>query len=608
MWQGVFVLAVGIGVLHAGAREGDELWEKARSAAKAGKLGNAEVAYRRALTRSPNDYRLWYELAEVHRREKRWADAACALEQALSHNPQWGEAHVLRADTYLRMGHADRASAALAGVRAYASEAKAKHIERKIERLQSRPRSKRARIQDVVDVKDVEPIPSRTPDIEATFQKAVSLYEERDYEGALQKVRAVIAEQPDHGGAFYYGGLIRRRWGQDRLAKINFRKGLSFPELGYNGHYYLGRIYGEEGEYEKAIAHLRCYIAATEYEEGIGEARKLIEEYAAELGLEHIPEEESDDTRAADTSDFEPMVCAVIPTDLDRFLQPYDTDTAQVGLPAAERARGAIREGKCREAVALMEEWLAGSTADSLAPVFLYDLGICAMRIGAYGRALEYFGRAKERGVGGAAAERTEFLSAAAQLGEGPPVKAIQALQDVLRAVAGSEYESATCELLGDAYVADGDPDRAVAWYRRASSRSDSPEEQTSATYKLGRVLDHLGRERAALKCFRDVLRGARHEQIDTRITESYCRIADHHYAARNYPEALENYTAAYESDSGHIEAAWALYRAARALMRLGRTDEAEVLTEKLRELHPDDYWAGRALPLSNGMARSANP
>lgn len=96
---------------------------------------------------------------------------------------------------------------------------------------------------------------------------------------SLSFIAKALKENPKNSTAYYYAGLIRKRFGENEKARINFERAVSDSLLGYNAHFYLGEIYGNIKQYQKAIDNLEVYISKTDYAQGKLEAQNLINNY-----------------------------------------------------------------------------------------------------------------------------------------------------------------------------------------------------------------------------------------------------------------------------------------------------------------------------------------
>lgn len=569
------------------ARHADSLREN-------GSREEAVHAYWRLLAEYPHHYRAWYELARMAHDAQQWGRAVCLTRKALVHNPGWPDAEQLMARACEEAGMLDSAVGHLESYLPHAPSGERSTVERRLSSLRRRA-SRETGVQSIpAMVEDsIPPAPSRTPAIDSLFRQAVSQYEARDYEASLQTVRAVISRQSDHGGAYYYGGLIRQRWGQTRLAKVNFVKGLRYPELGYNAHFYLGKIYGGEQEYELAIRHLRRYLARTTYKAGRDEATSLIRRYQAALGDTLVALVDGGEGTPEGVSSVHPAQCLAPLPGLEPYLQARVGDTAGAAMPAVAEAFRLLREGRYRDAGGLMEEWLIGGTDTTGTPLLLYNLGVCHVREGRFEEARNRLREFAVRAPTHALARQASFLEGVSAVASGD----FEYGETALRRLAMGAREAwawKALECVGDAYEGMGRHGRAADFYRKAADNAPSERERRLIHYKLGLSKLHEGRLRGASTTFRRLVgETTRNEAL--RCPESLLRLADIAFSKGAYAEARESYAEAYARYPDHIEAPWALYQMAAIDTRLGERTRAAEMCRDLIDTFPGDYWARQA-------------
>ncbi|MBD3241695.1 MAG: tetratricopeptide repeat protein, partial [Chitinivibrionales bacterium] len=350
-----------------------QLYDRADNLRREGRTDAAIAAYREVLSYYPDHHHAWDALGRLYLARGRAGSARCAFERALRHNPRWPRAYRGLAQAYEELGHVDSALTQLQRCLPFVSGAERNGVREDISRLERRRQRGAEAESDEPPVDSVTPVPSRTPAIEALFQEAVEHYKNRRFHESLNTIHDVLSRQPDHGGAFYYGGLIRRRRGEDRLARINFTKGLAYPELGYNAHFYLGKIHGDAQEYDLAIRHLRAYVRRSTYQAGLEEAEALIRRYRTAIGdsvVGPIDTLTTEDRAASNHGG----ACAVPEGGLARYLAPSLHDTTTVELPAATQALDLLRQGEFAQAAGLLEEWLLGVSDTATVPLALFNL------------------------------------------------------------------------------------------------------------------------------------------------------------------------------------------------------------------------------------------
>ena len=110
------------------------------------------------------------------------------------------------------------------------------------------------------------------------YLKALEQYRTGKKEEASQTLRVVLDKFPQHPGAYYLGGVIRYEQGDYEKAEYNFKLGFAFPEKGFNGHYYLGKILQKQGKFSEAMTEYETYRHLTQSEEGRRQADAALSE------------------------------------------------------------------------------------------------------------------------------------------------------------------------------------------------------------------------------------------------------------------------------------------------------------------------------------------
>ncbi len=549
----------------AEARSGPDeaLLHRARQYASRQEFHLAVDTYRALLGDYPQHYRGWLELARIHRDQHRPCLATCEATRALRANPGWATAVEL--------------------------------LESLPKRPRPEPRQALATVPCRIPLYDSATVsPSRTPEIEALFRTAVTQYEQRAYDRSLATVRAVLEKQPDHGGAYYYGGLIRKRRGENDKAEYNFVQGLRYPELGFNAHYYLSRMRAEQGDYACAIAHLRAYIRHTSFAAGRQEAEELVRDYQQRLpappdSVPVVVEQEP----AYDSS----CVCRYPPSWLCA-LADLTVDSALVGLraPALRRAEALVCQRRWDDAAMALDEWLGTMDDSTGTTMALLAQGICLFRAGSMDRALEALERFLQRGDNypEAAAVRVlaGYASAMCDRPDGALAMARQCTgEGVVDAVRWAAWMTA-----GTACAARGDWTGAADAFSRAAEGARSGERRALAKYELGRAMARQGRHQQAVALFDGVFSLS----VADSTTTVACGVAAGLGAAWSLEQmghtrrAVQMYERVAETFPAYVETPWALYRSAVLHSRMGDTTTAGRTLDRLSKEYAQDYWAGR--------------
>jgi tetratricopeptide (TPR) repeat protein len=263
-------------------------------------------------------------MAEIHQAQGSYRMAIYNLKKALSYNPGWGKAQKMLAAVYKKDGQFNSAIKELQEYSLSCDPAERDSIQKQIDRLidemrtNGRPsetagvtapeqdsgtelppaadtsKARQTRSQGApvkkITVKTGAGASQKNETAELEFTSGVEAYSnglnsgnQSYFEEALEHFRKAIILKPDHAGAYYYAGLVRKKNGQTKMAEYNFKRAVSYPDLGLNAYFYLGKIYGEEGRYKEAISNLEKYISGTDFLQGKREAQSLVERYSAAL-------------------------------------------------------------------------------------------------------------------------------------------------------------------------------------------------------------------------------------------------------------------------------------------------------------------------------------
>src|SRR5262249_48812784 len=101
----------------AGGGSGEELqaaFKKAVELADAGKLDEAEAAYKHILTKHPTIAQVHYNLGYVYMQKKDWTNAEAAYKKALEIKPDFSDASIALAKVYQESGQKDKAMETMA--------------------------------------------------------------------------------------------------------------------------------------------------------------------------------------------------------------------------------------------------------------------------------------------------------------------------------------------------------------------------------------------------------------------------------------------------------------------------------------------------------------
>ncbi len=447
------------------------------------------------------------------------------------------------------------------------------------------------------------------PSIDEEFKRGVLAYEKaidtRDNSlmiKALEHLKTTLAMSPGHAGAYYYAGLIRRRQGRNGMAKINFTKGLSYPELGYNAHFYLGKILGEEKNYAQAIKHLRSYIELTDYEPGRREAQGLINRYQAILDAakkDTLKVDVKEIIRGDLHRELSQIPPEVRPTPMevriDSMLSMSIVDT----LTDPGRAMlGAVREfneGKYDNALKEFKTVLAEYPRGDIAARSTYDMGICYMKLGNYRAAENQFQQVLDRFGTHDLTGRAAFLKALSYYERDEPRTAEQLFRGFIRGNRSHNWAGKAYEYLGDCYVDLEDHKRAVDAYTHAAEKASAPLDRVHAEFKAGETYFKIDNRNRAVERFREAIKAGEKNSVYVRVPDSYYRIADHLYRTEEYDKAGRYYRRVTRKYPQFQDTPWGLFQLGGVYKAQKKYDKAIETFKELIKKYPEDYWARQA-------------
>ncbi len=117
------------------------------------------------------------------------------------------------------------------------------------------------------------------------FAEAVRLINKWDYATAIPLLEKVVAAEPKNADAYNYLGYSHRKLGDRETAFVFYTKALEIKPRHLGANEYLGELYLEQGELQKAEERLAvldkaCFFGCKEYTE----LKEAIEDYRMQNG------------------------------------------------------------------------------------------------------------------------------------------------------------------------------------------------------------------------------------------------------------------------------------------------------------------------------------
>ncbi|HMA63715.1 MAG TPA: tetratricopeptide repeat protein, partial [Chitinispirillaceae bacterium] len=556
--------------------------------------------------------------------------SAYNLKKSLQYNPGWNKAHKMLAREYELDGQVQNAISELQIYMQLCDPAERDSIQKVIDRLiirgpQPQPlkvpitdQSKKViPVQQGVSAKD--PLRKQYPAVLAgsgnegadqQFKEAVSLYESKKYNEALDKLKQVRGVVPSFTGVYYYGGLIRRETGQNKMAKINFLKGIGYPSEGYNGYLHVGKILAEEQNYNEAIKYMSLFIdkAPSEAEKKIG--RDLIALYRKKMGtgaaVGNVPDETTAKTEDASEipDDNDPVESRIIPQEkyitpieiqIDSLLSMMTVDTL---TDAGQKLLGGIREfqnANYDQSIKEFRRILASNPTGTVALNSIYNTGICYYKLHLFKDAENQFQQVIDKFPDHGAASQSLFLKACTYLERRDNGVGEKLLRNFLQTNKDHRWAGYAYERLGDAYLEMGQDKKVIDAYLQAVTKMNTATDHVRIYFKTGNVYVKLENPSRAIDAFRQAIAIGEKQSVFTRVPDAYYRIADEMYKQKEYKNALEYYTKVTRKYPAFQETPWGQFQIGTIYKNLKEYQKAIDTFKDLIKQFPDDYWAKQA-------------
>ncbi|MDR3012107.1 MAG: tetratricopeptide repeat protein [Chitinispirillales bacterium] len=593
-----------------------------------GKFDLAIEEFRKVLAASPDHYDSYMRLAEIYRAQGNHKLVIFNLQRALLYNPGWRQAQLMLADAFAADGQFDRA------VREYqvyqnGSDPRVRDsVQTLINRLMDRMRG----TLPPATAPDVQKSAAQQPAAQGSAQQqpaaaaaarpaeeamrnVVSLYEQNKYDEVITAVRAILANHPNHPGAYYYAGLVRMKNKQMDMAKINFRRAIPHPVYGGAANFHLGVILGEEGARNDAVRHLRAALATNATNFDRDEAARLIELYGGQRApaqpqtaaqtqpQQAAPAQQTPAaTPAAATADAAELRAAAperytpIEIRIDEMLSMMTVDTI---TDLGQKLLGGIRAfqaGRFDDALREFRRVLAENPNGPVAAQAIYNAGICLYRLRLYKDAENQFQQFLNRFPNHRFAPRAEFFKASCYQERGDYAVSERLFRQFIQSHRNHEWVGRAYERLGDSYTDLGDHRRALDAYNQAlQSRNATPVDRVILNYKLGNAAAALGDNNRAVNFFNAAIETGERNNVSVRVPDSYYKIADIRFRQRNFQAALDFYQRATRKYPDFRETPWGLFQIAGTHRNLRQYREAVDMYRELMQRFPDDYWAIQA-------------
>jgi tetratricopeptide (TPR) repeat protein len=617
------------------------------------KFEPAIIEFRKVLVAYPDNYNTYMHLAEIYNFQKRYRLAIYNLKKSLSYNPGWGKAKKMLANVYEKNGQYPNAMKELQEYQQYCDPAERDSIQSNIDRIMKvikygktdsekqestvsegtktfveKPDLDSSGISEAKTVlSEKSEIPKESKDkkgkvpsnkirkvsmrnkSEQEFKKGVIAYRDgiesqnnQLLDKALQHFQTAVKYNPEHAGAYYYAGLIRRKFGQNEKAKTNFKNSFSYPDLGHNAHFYLGKIYGEDNKYKQAIEQLGLYIKKTDYEPGKYEAQALIDRYSTLLRAM------TEDTATIDIVALgkEELIREVskIPEEtkyktveirIDSLLSMVIVDT--LSDPGQEMLTGVklFQNNQFDDAINSFKEVLLKYPNGNVAAHCLYDIGICYMKLKNYKGAENKFQQVLDRHRSSIVAKKSLFLKALTYYERHELKNAESLFRKFIQNYRNHKWTGKSYEKLGDIYGELMEDKRALDAYIHAANNARSTADRMFAWYKAGNSYLKINNSTRATAAFKKVISIGEKNNANIRVPEAMYKIADVYYKEKKFSNALDMYKNVTRKYPKHQDTPWGLFQIGSAFKNIKKYENAIEAFNTLINTYPDNYWTRQA-------------
>jgi tetratricopeptide (TPR) repeat protein len=600
--------AAGIGV--NGGETGDYLHFRLGMKYKAEKSYDKAIdEFRKVLAEYPDNYNVHMHIAEIRSAQDLPRLAIANLKQALTYNPGWSKALKMLADSYVNDGQFQKAIVEYQLYQQTCDPAERDSIQRVIGGLVEKigvagmlggtenPAGADAGIAPkTVQVAETPAVVPQNPKAAEAFKRVLELYDRQAYDTLAIAVRGVLDNEPGFPGAYYYAGIARYHLGEYEKAKINFTKAQGYREHAYIGAFCLGKMYGNEKRYNNAVAELSRYIKNSNSESGKKEARVLLAAYRrlatspVSKKTAHPPEDsaqEAPEENEKEAASFEVRI--------DSLLSMVSVDTLS---DAGQKLLLGIREfqaGNFDNAIREFKKTLAAYPTGSVAVQCIYNSGICYCKLRLFKEAENQFSQILERYGRHELAGQALFLKALTYLERKDVSMAEESFRQFLRDYRTHAWRGKAWEKLGDIYGELEQPKKAIDAYAQAFSTANSCPDQVSVLFKSGGMYVAIGNMKRAYNAYDSAIaRGERCNMLG-RVPDSYYRIADEKYKAKEYAGALDYYTKVIRKYPAFQETPWGLFQIGTIYKNKKKYREAIDTYKDLIKRFPEDYWAKQA-------------
>jgi tetratricopeptide (TPR) repeat protein len=255
-----------------------------------------------------------------------------------------------------------------------------------------------------------------------------------------------------------------------------------------------------------------------------------------------------------------------------------------------------FKNGEYDKSVKAFREVLALKPSGTPAMHCVYNTGVCYFKLGLFQDAENQFQQVLERFPGQPVAPQCLFLKAMTYLNRGNPETAESLLRKFIQEYRYHSWSGKAFEMLGDAYIDMGQPRKAIDAYTNAAQKPlGGYADRVFASYKLGSACLQIGNQTRAIQAFQSAIETGEKNNVYVRVPDSYYRIADEKFKAKDFKGAMDYYTKVTRKYPAFQETPWGLFQIGSIYKNLKEYQSAVKTFKELMKRYPDDYWAKQA-------------
>lgn len=456
------------------------------------------------------------------------------------------------------------------------------------------------------------------------FQEALDLYRAGKTDAMAGALRRCLSKSPGHPGAYYLGGVVRYEMGEFGKALFNFKRGLDYPDRGFNAHFYMGLIYRRQERIPEAIAAFEKYLKLSASETG----RRQAEAHLAQM-RGPAPEAKREGPAQAEAAD------AAAPG----HGEPHDThgghgkaDPAKPAEPPVPPAPGAppakalvlgrdgtlyflipdnaspsgkklteayelCKKEKYEKAVNLLKETVLGYGGSDNADAADLDLASVYLRLGlwesARDRLADYLVTGSRDSV--RYYDPAQYLTGLAQLGLKDGEKAERALLRIKPGAAEAPTQEEIDYRLVQAAELQKDGKKISAYLDKAYAGSKDPVRKAKLAHQQALLQSKYGKLDKAMDMFRKAMADCKAPELAGICSESQLRLADLAFKKKDYKASMDQYRQFAAKYADHKESAWVHYQMANIYKLTNNFESALNEYKRVIDNYPDSYWASQA-------------